>query len=113
MRDLAAVGPQQRRQHLDSRGLAGAVRAEESEDLAGGDVEGHAVDGLHLAEFLDQVVDANHGDFEMDGSDVNYSRKIADRVRQPLFKSIAGDQETRRSGDSLFKNKKIRDLLTS
>jgi len=31
--DLAAVGAQQRRQHLDSRGLSRAVRTEESEDL--------------------------------------------------------------------------------
>ena len=56
----AARRPQQRRQHLDRRGLAGAVRAEEREDLAGAHVERHAVDGAHVAERLDEVFDVNH-----------------------------------------------------
>jgi hypothetical protein len=34
------VGLRQRREHLDRRRLAGAVRAEQSEDLAGADLEG-------------------------------------------------------------------------
>ncbi len=38
-RRLAAVGDQQRREHAQGRGLAGAVGAEEPEDLALGDVE--------------------------------------------------------------------------
>ena len=38
-------GPQQAAQHADGGGLAGAVAAEEAEDLAGADVERHVVDG--------------------------------------------------------------------
>ena len=38
-------GPEQAAQHADGRGLAGAVAAEEPEDLAGADVERHVVDG--------------------------------------------------------------------
>ena len=37
---------QQRRQHVHGRGLAGAVRAEEPVDLAGGDGQVDPVDGV-------------------------------------------------------------------
>src|SRR5688572_590383 len=53
--------PLQRGEHLDCRGLARAVRAEKREDLAFGNVEGHAVNGFDLTECLDQVFDVNHG----------------------------------------------------
>ena len=36
-------------EHLQRGGLAGAVRAEEADDLAGLDLEGDPVDGAHLA----------------------------------------------------------------
>jgi hypothetical protein len=39
-------------------GLARAVRAEESEDLAGADVERHAVQRLDVAKPLAQAVDS-------------------------------------------------------
>ena len=55
-------GREQRRQHLDGGGLAGAVGSEEGEDLPGLDVEGHAVDGFDLAEGLGQVLDVDHED---------------------------------------------------
>ena len=43
---------EQRRQHPQRGGLAGAVRAEEADDLALGDVEVDAVDGADLLVFL-------------------------------------------------------------
>ena len=46
---LARAGVEQAREHLQGGRLAGAVRAEEADDLAGLDVEGDGVDGLHLA----------------------------------------------------------------
>jgi hypothetical protein len=51
---------EQRRQHLDRRRLAGAVGAEEREDLALSDVERDVVDGRHLSVLLHQVSYANH-----------------------------------------------------
>ena len=45
---VPAVGRQQRGQHPQRRGLAGAVGPEEADDLALGDVEVDAVDGAHL-----------------------------------------------------------------
>ena len=44
----AGRGPQQRRQHPQRGGLAGAVGPEEPDDLALLDVEVDAVDGAHL-----------------------------------------------------------------
>ena len=54
---------QQRRQHADERRLAGAVRAEQAEDLALFDGEADAVDGGEVAEPLDDLpdVDGIHG----------------------------------------------------
>ena len=40
-------GDEQAREHLERRGLAGPVRAEEADALAGGDLEGDPLDGLH------------------------------------------------------------------
>ena len=42
---------------VEDRGLAGAVGADDGEDLALADVEGHAVDGLDAAEVDREVVD--------------------------------------------------------
>ena len=42
-------------QDLDGRGLARAVRAEEPEDLAGGDLEADAAERLHVAVRLAQI----------------------------------------------------------
>jgi len=53
----AGGGPRERAEHVDRRALAGAVRAEEAEDLAASDREGHATDGLDLAVGLDEVLD--------------------------------------------------------
>src|SRR5665647_3314657 len=57
---VAAARPKQTAQHRDGGALAGAVGAEQAEDLALGDVEAHAVEGEHalgrvvlLAQLLD------------------------------------------------------------
>ena len=50
---VAAGGRQQRGEHLDGGGFAGAVGAQEGEDLALGDIESDIVDGGEVAEFLD------------------------------------------------------------
>src|SRR5204862_3317448 len=59
--ERATRGAQQRGEHLDGRRLAGAVGAEEREDLAGLDVEGDVVDGGDGAERPDDVLDADDG----------------------------------------------------
>ena len=50
---------QQRDQHADQRRLAGAVRAEQAEDLPFLDGEADAVDGGEVAELLDDVPDVD------------------------------------------------------
>ena len=47
--------------HLDGRGLAGAVRAEQPEALSFGDRERNAVDGAHAGILLDEFADFEHG----------------------------------------------------
>ena len=56
--DLCRAGrrPQQRRQHADDRALAGAVRAEEAEDLAVLHLEVDTVDRLHLTEVANETL---------------------------------------------------------
>ena len=51
---VARVDRQQRREHPQHRGLAGAVRPEDAEDLALADLEVDAVDGAQVAERLHQ-----------------------------------------------------------
>ena len=51
---LARVDRQQRREHPQHRGLAGAVRSEDAEDLALAHLEVDAVDGAQVAELLHQ-----------------------------------------------------------
>ena len=51
----AGVGRRQAEQHVDRGGLAGAVGAEEGDDLAGRDGQVDAVDGTHAAEGLVQA----------------------------------------------------------
>src|SRR5881398_138124 len=59
--ERAARRPQQGGEHLDGGGLAGPVRPEEREDLAGSHVERDVVDSLDVAERLDDVLDADDG----------------------------------------------------
>jgi hypothetical protein len=54
---VARGGSRERAEHVDRRALAGAVGAEEAEDLAAGDGERNAADGLDLAVRLDELVD--------------------------------------------------------
>ena len=53
----AAVGVQQPQQDADGRGLAGAVRAQEPENLALGDAERDLVHGAHASEALGEPFD--------------------------------------------------------
>ena len=59
--DLATVGLAKALEDLDGRRLAGAIRAEQPEDLTGADLEAHAVDGVDVAVVLLQVGDADDG----------------------------------------------------
>ena len=59
--DLAGVRREQALEDLDGRRLAGAVRAEQPEALAGTDLEIEAIHGDHVAVALDQA-DAAQGD---------------------------------------------------
>src|SRR5262249_39816471 len=59
-REFAAGWLQQRGQHLDGRGLAGPIWAEEGEDLARRHGEGDTVDCGEVSEFFHQVFDADH-----------------------------------------------------
>ena len=57
----AAGRRQQAAEHAEGRGLAGAVRAEQAEDLAGLDGEADVVDGGERAELADEVADFDDG----------------------------------------------------
>ncbi len=57
----AGGGPRERAEHVDRRALAGAVGAEEAEDLAASDGERDAADGLDLAVGLGELVDLDGG----------------------------------------------------
>ncbi len=54
---LAGVGPDDRRQRSDGRGLAGAVRPEQAEHGRGRDLEVDAVEGDDVSEALLQTFD--------------------------------------------------------
>ena len=54
--DAAVTGWQQPAHHLDQRGLAGAIRAEQAEDFAALHVQPHAVDGDKAAEAARDVM---------------------------------------------------------
>ena len=55
--DRAVVRPEQAGDHGDGRGLAGAVRPEQAEQLAARHLEGDAVNGPQFAEPLGQALD--------------------------------------------------------
>ena len=56
-RDGAAGGGEHAGDQVEGGALAGAVGADQGDDLAGLDVEGNVVDGDHAAELLSRVVD--------------------------------------------------------
>lgn len=58
--DFAAVGLLAARDHLEERGLAGAVRTDHADDGAGGDAERQVVDEQAVAEALGNVVELDH-----------------------------------------------------
>ncbi len=55
----AAAGLHHARQHLERAGLAGAIRADQAEDLALGDLEADAAHRFEAAVALDETVDAD------------------------------------------------------
>ena len=59
--DDAGVGRRQALADLDRRGLAGAVRSEQAETLAGVDLEVDAVDGDDVLIRLPEILDAQGG----------------------------------------------------
>ncbi len=68
--DLALVGVGQPEEHVDRRGLTGAVGAEERDDLALADREVDAVDGADAAERLDEGVGGYGEEFRCRGGRV-------------------------------------------
>ena len=54
---LTAIGPEQAAEDLDERGFAGAVLAEERQDLAAMHVETHAFQGARCAEAFGNVLE--------------------------------------------------------
>src|SRR5205807_8138778 len=55
--DRACRGHQRARQHVEDRALAGAVRADQAENLALLDPKRHSVDGREAAEALGEALD--------------------------------------------------------
>ena len=102
---LAAVDRQQRGEHLEHRGLAGAVGAEHAEDLAAADLEVDAVDGAQVAEGLDEAVgrDGQLGrgggvrvhEHDSCGSPVSPRLHTGFTAGQPGFDSLAGRSPSR------------------
>jgi hypothetical protein len=92
---------QQRRQHLDRRRLARAVRAEEGKDFAFRDVERHVVDGDDIAELLAKAVGLNHGGDEYYtvqfsyASDLSCARVETDAERAPACASLRRESQAR------------------
>ena len=56
-RHVTRVGPVDVQQHADQRGLAGAVGAEQPEDLAGVHLQAHVAHRAHIAEGLADLLD--------------------------------------------------------
>ena len=59
--DVAGGGREQAGEHFDGGGFAGAVGAEEAEELARGDGEGDVIDGGEGAEAAGEVADGDGG----------------------------------------------------
>ena len=86
-RGLALVDVQERREHPEHRGLAGAVGAEHTEDLAASHLEVDPVDGALVAELLDEPGGA---DREVRGSGQGVvSCGHGGTVRAPGFIAVA------------------------
>ena len=87
----AAVDRQQRREHPEHRGLAGAVGAEHAEDLAAAYLEVDAVDGAEVAEGLDEPggVDGEVAarDVECGHAHDSASRAVSDRLHSRFHRT--------------------------
>src|SRR5262249_51455030 len=59
-RNAAAVRSQQARDHANERGLAGAVRSDQADEIAGLHRACDAADGLHPAEPDRDIIDREH-----------------------------------------------------
>src|SRR5690606_37397965 len=60
-RRTALIGPHQAGEDLHGGALAGAVGADEAEDLASADLEGEVIDGGEGSEALGDVAEDEHG----------------------------------------------------
>jgi hypothetical protein len=100
-------GRQQRREHQDRGGLAGAVRAEEAVDLAGLDAQVDAVDGARpVLELADEALDLDpvrgrpvHGDLTL-ASYLRVSTFFRDNF--PRMPTSQGFNQCRAGGLGLF-----------
>jgi hypothetical protein len=84
----AGGGTRQRAEHVDRRALAGAVGAEEAEDLAAGDGERDAADGLDLAVGLDEGLDVDGGwggGIQGHGEDCQHALPVCGKPASPRY----------------------------
>ena len=87
--DGAGVGLLLAGEHAEQRGLAGAVRADDADDAAGGQREGQVVDQLAVAVVLSQVLDVDDvvaearavRDDDLGGGDLRRARILRDAAR--------------------------------
>jgi hypothetical protein len=78
-RRRSTVRLEQRREHADERGLAGAVGPEQTENRAAPDVEIDAGERLHVAERLDDARDGDRWILSRHGPDTARSDSAARR----------------------------------
>ena len=76
------IGPIKSRHHLDQGALAGAVGAQQGMDLAGTDVEIHAVERHYARERLAQPANRNHGRLPVVGAIRAHESASVDRRSQ-------------------------------
>src|ERR671931_259288 len=83
----AAAGGQLAVQHIEAGRLAGAVRADQREELALGEREAHVVDRLHAAEGLAQVAHLEER--------LHVAKRFAQRAMVPAMPSGKRSTSTR------------------
>src|ERR1019366_4504074 len=89
----AGVGAQETGDQLHRRGLAGAIGAEEAEDVAAFDGEGHAVNGANGAEGFNQAFDFDHGWEKREGRKRQETVSVASEILQESESSVLKKNE--------------------
>ena len=93
MRMLPALGCSTPEHHVDGRGLARAVGAEQTHDLAGADAEGDAVDGDRGAVAFGETLDLQRVLYSRTGrAGLNHAAVSADRTCRGARRSGIGQQ---------------------